>query len=394
MFMNDKSTGHIDDPFLLKMILPAEVDQSLVEKWRLLESNAMEFNAYLSPDFVIPALEYLFGSKDVLIMLVLKKDGPAEKLVGLGIFRNKKGNLNFPFPHLEAYRSPQAFLTGILADKKYHEQVFANIMHFFNKNRWKWFGLKFKYLPLTGTTFFALCDKGKQYHISWHQEVQAQRSCIFTDNVFRENPTYAVHKKLKKDIRRCFNNLEKLGNIEWNLYKGNEISDEMIDRFLKLENTGWKGESKTSILSAPHRKKFFLKMIGLFRGKNAVFFTELSVNGKVVASNCNLISGDNGFAYKVAWDPEYAKYSPGNLNEYEFLSRFNSLNLEIKSLDSGATEGSFIDRFWPNRISIGEGMFLFNRVSRAIIPVTILLNRLEKYLNNNYPRIRGLLHGR
>lgn len=365
----------------VKMIIPSEVNENLLRMWRLLENNSIENNAYLSADFIMPVLDYLVDSRNIIIILVLNNNFE-DKLVGLGIFKFNKGNFRFPFPYLEAFRSPHSYLTGILAHKTCHEQVFTSILYFFKKNRWKWYGVTFSQIDLSGSTFRSINENGRQFHVHWYHNIKTTRACIITDTLFKENPTIGVSKKLRRELKGCFKKLAAIGEVQWKFYRGHNVSDESIDRFMELEDMGWKGKDSTSILSIENRKMFFLKMSRNFRQKDGVIFTELSVNGVVIASFCYLLSGERGFAFKTAFDPNYARYSPGKLNIYEFLLRYNKLELDLKSLDSGASEDSFMERFWPNRTPMGKGMFVFNWLSGFFIPITISLNRIERYINN------------
>lgn len=56
-----------------------------------------------------------------------------------------------------------------------------------------------------------------------------------------------------------------------------------------------------------------------FNKTGRAFFTEIVLNDKIISSTTNLISGKAGFAFKVGWDIEFAKYGPGIVNEIKTL---------------------------------------------------------------------------
>jgi hypothetical protein len=128
--------------------------------------------------------------------------------------------------------------------------------------------------------------------------------------------------------------------------------------------------------SRPEQEAFFREMAEGFRGEGRLFFTELTIGQAVVASTCNLISGNTGFAFKIGWDPRYAKGSPGVLNEIEFVRAAPSLFPSLEAVDSGASEGSFIEELWTDRWPLASGAFATTPLGRAVLATT---GRLRGY---------------
>ena len=112
--------------------------------------------------------------------------------------------------------------------------------------------------------------------------------------------------------------------------------------------------SGTSMQSTQAGQDFFRVMVRRFDGDgHRALFTELRLEGKVVASTCNFVSGNMGFAFKVGWDPELRKLGPGMLNEVEFIRQARTHCEDLESFDSGASADSFINRLWLDRRSLG-----------------------------------------
>ncbi len=157
-----------------------------------------------------------------------------------------------------------------------------------------------------------------------------------------------------------------------------EITEITVSNFLALEHSGQKGEQGTSILSDSEDIKFLSEMIELLKAKNQVIFTELRLNKEVISSACNLIYGNKAFAFKIGWDINYKKYSPGIINEIEFLQFADRKKLNFCQIESGAIEDSYLNRYWSGRWLLAEGVFVFK--ARAEILVTILkfLRRIIK----------------
>src|SRR5262249_20934562 len=139
------------------------------------------------------------------------------------------------------------------------------------------------------------------------------------------------------EVRRKRRRLAEHGAVSWCLTMGAEVGAEHAERLLALEHNGWKGEKGESMLSDPDHAQFCRQMVDGFRGAGRGFFCELMVGGRVIATANYLTSGDAGFAFKIGWDPEYAKCSPGILNEVEFVERAGDGRLSaLQYIDSGA----------------------------------------------------------
>jgi hypothetical protein len=105
---------------------------------------------------------------------------------------------------------------------------------------------------------------------------------------------------------------------------------------------------------------FFNEMTAGFSSAGRALFSELSVNGRVIASTSNYSSGRAGFAFKLGWDPEFAKYSPGLLKELELIRAAPSLWTHHDFLDSGAAPDSFMGNIWLARRTLVSGMLTWN----------------------------------
>ena len=64
---------------------------------------------------------------------------------------------------------------------------------------------------------------------------------------------------------------------------------------------------------------------------------------------CNLRDGGVLFAFKVAYDPAFARHSPGALLEAEAIDVFHE-DPELVVVDScAAPDSSLVNRMWPDR---------------------------------------------
>ena len=320
--------------------------------WSELEARALEPNAYLSPHFILPALRYLDPAESVLAFLVESVDavpGTGVRLLGVGIFRVVPATRRFPLPHLIAYRSRHSFLSGLLLDRERAAQALDALLDELRAQSWRWHGIEFEGAWGDGPThelLRAAAARRGMSHQEWNPHTravllpQAQRAAL-TANLAAES----------KDLKRRRRRLDEQGHVSWTLHRRGGIPEKSIEAFLDLEQRGWKGETKTALRSAYADEAFFREAVSRFESQGRMLVTELTLDNRIIASTTNFVSGRAGFAFKIGWLPDLAKVSPGVLNELEMLRRLYDDDglTDLDFWDSGASEGSFIDKLWPGR---------------------------------------------
>jgi CelD/BcsL family acetyltransferase involved in cellulose biosynthesis len=167
--------------------------------------------------------------------------------------------------------------------------------------------------------------------------------------------------------------------VEWTLRADGELRP-CIQRFLALEHSGWKGPAGGSLISSPGCEAFFRQMVEGFAREGRVFFTELSVGGEVVSSTCNLVSGDEGFAFKIGWDPRYSSMSVGTLNEVELMRQAPRRLSHLRRLDSGSEPGSYMDALWAGRRTLVDGVLSTTRAGRLAGQLAAVAMRVKRRL--------------
>jgi len=75
----------------------------------------------------------------------------------------------------------------------------------------------------------------------------------------------------------------------------------------------------------------------------------LAVGGRTVAMKCNVLAGTGAYAFKIAYDEDYARYSPGVLLEMENIRRFHARG-DLQWMDSCADPANWMmNHIWPDR---------------------------------------------
>ena len=79
--------------------------------------------------------------------------------------------------------------------------------------------------------------------------------------------------------------------------------------------------------------------------------TAMRLDGQPIAQKFSLIDSRGAFAFKIAYDENYARFSPGTLLEVENICRLHA-RPDIEWMDSCAAPVHFINRLWDDRRTI------------------------------------------
>lgn len=152
--------------------------------------------------------------------------------------------------------------------------------------------------------------------------------------------------------------LNRLGRrLEAELGGSMSVTDEAADAgsydaFLALEASGWKGRSATALGSDPAHAAFFGQICESFGARDRLELLCLRVGDRLVAMKCNLYAGDGGFCFKIAYDEELARFSPGVQLERENVRVFAERRSELWQDSCADPENTMINRLWPDRRSV------------------------------------------
>jgi CelD/BcsL family acetyltransferase involved in cellulose biosynthesis len=359
---------------------PHELDSSILQQWQDLEDRAIESNAYLSPSFILPAIKYLTPSVQPMIICIESISGVDRKLIGVGVFEFNTGTRNFPLPHVIAYRSPHSYLSGLLIDKDVVEPTLKAFFMYFQSLR-GCYGIKFENRTADTPMALQLDLVASRLKIAWIERARKKRAILIPQKANSTFPESTLSHKKNKSLRRGMNFLSKIGNVSWQVVSGKQVDRDCIDRFLNLEHRSWKGTEGTSLLSNPHEEAFFREMINGFAQNGRAFFAELALDDRVIASTSNLISSKAGFAFKIGWDQKFAQGSPGILNEVELTENAAKLFPHLAYIDSGAEEGSYIDKLWPDRYALVSGFYATRTLARPVLTAVEYARNIKRTLS-------------
>ena len=178
--------------------------------------------------------------------------------------------------------------------------------------------------------------------------------------------TAHVRAKVLKEHRRLRSRLGELGALRFERLAADGPVESWIDALFALEATGWKGREGVAASADPVTEQCFRTMLRGAHADGTLDFHRMTVGETVVAMLANLERGDEAFQLKIAYDENWARYSPGVLIEMAYLAHALDVR-DLRRVDSCArADHPMIDRIWPDR----------RRIVSLAIPHRSLVSRL------------------
>lgn len=364
-----------------------DLTPSRLAAWSALEARAVEPNAFLSPHFVLPALEHLDPGTSPIVLVVERGDrGASGEMLALGVFTSVKASRVCPLPHLVGYCSRHSYLGGLLVDRDHVREAVGAMCDQARRRSFGWQAMVFSRMRTDGPIASVLEERALATGTAMQRTGAKQRAILVPAEAGPEALKKALGKK-SSEIQRCRRRLGDGGEVTWRCLRRG-VDATVVESFLRLEDQGWKADEKTSLRSSPADEAFFKDVVARFDGDSRALFTELRVGDRAVASTSNFVSGGAGFAFKVGWETELRKFGPGVLNETELVRAAPEVCADLAWFDSGAQPDSFIDRLWPERRELGTLVVPLTRAGGASLRVLGGLRRVARAARRMRPAQR------
>jgi hypothetical protein len=280
---------------------PLLLPTGFLRDWLLLEQNALEPSFYLSPYFVLPALQHLPTEHAPKIYAVRVLESPVKKLVGFAILGKSGPVRGFPLPSLVAFQSIYSYLSGFLLDEKYGRQALQCLFNYFRNSLGNGDGIRLQEWRSESAQGKLIQPVASDAGFKLQPLYSYERATLRPAQVDEEQCKKSTDRSVGKDFVRRLRCLKDLGEISSCVFWGKQVTEDAIEQFLALEDRDWAGEQKTSLLAAGH-ESFLRQVFELLRDTSRIFVAELLLNCAPIASALNFTAGSQGFALKIGWD--------------------------------------------------------------------------------------------
>ncbi len=364
---------------IVREVARQDVTADLIVRWRDLESRSCHVNAFLSPDFLLPAWKWLEpGGSSFLLTVEERQSG---RLRALGCFEESPASTSLPLPHLVAAKTIHSFRTGLLLDED-KADLTLNVWLKYLREQSQWGGVVFPSLRLDSILAQRIQSSVKACNLSWHTGTKISSAAFFSPIVTEETLTEHLSAHRRKLLRRKQRSLESLGPVRLHWIERPDEVAQAIEQFLILEDAGWKGAEGTSLQSDFAAAEFLRSMATGFFERGRLVLTQLLAGDHVVATSINLRGASTLFAFKIGWDPRFAKTSPGTLHQNLLLPLVCRDFPEVTCMDSCSRPGSFLEDIWPHRITIADAVIPTSRLALSALAAMNSVRFLKNLLHS------------
>ncbi len=329
----------------LRFIAPSDLLQMVGTKdWADLARAAIEPNPFFERWFVGASIAHLPLPSDLRFVVLTGEHGRLDGLMPLS-GAARYGRL--PVAHVTNHFHHNVFL-GTPLIRAGQERVFWDaLLIALDEAPWATGFLRLTDLVEGGSVIAGLNATVRRCDTIY----RAERA--FLESTLSAGAYYdgVVRKKKRKEIKRLQSRLAELGNVHTQSLTTAEGCDTWCDAFLLLEKSGWKGDSGSALGKEANTEEFFRAMIrdGLSAGRIEIL--KFSVDDTPLAMLINFMTLPGSFSFKIAYDEDYARYSPGVLIQLENLKLLERSGFGW--MDSCATpDHPMINSLWAERRTI------------------------------------------
>ena len=363
--------------------------KELQPQWDDLSSNAIEPNVFYDSWMLIPAMEFLHA-EGVTLALVWSREGSASQSELAGLFPLKRisGYHGMPFPYFALWRHQHCFLGTPLIRKGMEQECLRAFFGWLDQCRPRGCLLELGYVSGDGPFYGELSRLAASQGRLMDETVCTERRILRPECRFDEHIRAAMPHKRYKQFLRKMENLKQLGEVRFHELTDQSELKPWVTEFLNLEMSGWKGASGSAMSLDPRQRQFFETITGSAFQRGKLSLSKLSVDGKPAAMRTAYASADWLFAFKIAYDEAYGKYSPGVLLALENTRQFLDENPR-GGVDSCADAGHpvFTQIWRTNRTLRSFNVSLRSGISPQIVRGVALLR-------NTYRRFRRKATGK
>ena len=214
-----------------------------------------------------------------------------------------------------------------------------------------------------------------------HQPVLArvlQRSPRLTLETSFADYLAGQSRNLRRTLRRRRRTAEALGSISFAVH--DELDQQTLEEFFRVEASGWKGRNGTAISSASNTRIFYTEVAQWAAGKGWLRLASTQVADRALAGDLSLQCNGVIYVLKTGVDESFADLSPGMLHHHAAIEWAFSQDLRVYDFTGGA------DHWKMHWTKSTRDMFLVQVFGRG------LFGRLD-HLAFNYlrPRVKTAL---
>jgi hypothetical protein len=327
---------------------PADIPPGLLAQWNILADQAADPNCFAERWFLEPSLALLAEQDEVKLAMVTSMD---DLLVGLIPLAYDPTYGRLPVGNVMNWRHHHSFLGAPMIRRGMETDFWAALLIALDTGPWSANLMHISDMPANSRSLYGLQNAAANLGRSCDTVLRKHRAMLKSNASPSDYWETNVRKKKRKELNRLAKRLGEQGKLTFQTLRPDEPATTWIEGFLELESRGWKGREGTALACNLKEVQFFETIAEGAHAAGKLDFHRMDLDGKPIAMLVNFLTGKGGFSYKIAFDEDYARYSPGILVEQYNLRILDRPDTEW--LDSCATENhNMIESIWAERREI------------------------------------------
>jgi CelD/BcsL family acetyltransferase involved in cellulose biosynthesis len=191
----------------------------------------------------------------------------------------------------------------------------------------------------------------------------------------------------RKKLRQDWNRLAALGAVDLTVHRGGPGLTAALETFLRLEAASWKGERGTALLNNDEDAAFTRRFITGMAAEQGAAIALLTLDGRPIAVQVLILCGPSAFTWKIAYDGDFAKFSPGAL----IVDRLAQTLLagDVTVIDSCALDSGFMGRLFTGRKETADLVVSATRTPGLDFRLATLYRSQYEHLRRLRNRVRA-----
>lgn len=334
-------------------IYPARSGYELERELEFLSNRAMEPNIFFSGSFLAPAMPRL-DNRPVQLLIMRDKNEKRSRMrmllpfsvetpgFGIGapivrIWSNEYGPLGTPLVDSEnAMETLEDFLDGLADENLKLPKVVV-----------------FPDIRLDSSFTSMLRGLALSKNLPLVEANKFERPMLESEIDAPEYLQETISKHHLRELKRQKRRLSEDHKLEYVIARQAGEIRVALEEFLQLENNGWKGRKRTSLVADRHRAAFAREAINNLAELDRVRIHSLELDGKTIASLIVFIMGGDAYTWKTTYDEDYSSFSPGNLLMHEVTEwQLDDFNI-IRTDSCAVPDHPVMSRYWKERSPMG-----------------------------------------
>ena len=211
-----------------------------------------------------------------------------------------------------------------------------------------------------------------------HTSLTYQRKAAYLKLSEADNYQQIIPKKQLKNIKRFEKRLSNQGEILMQIATSKAQVVNAIEDFIRLEQSGWKGEKGSAIGCNNKLRDFYTKCWTDFSDTGKAKIITLTINDVAIASAIAFQQGNSLFLHKIAYDESLSSNGPGSILIKKIIeNEFNNKRIQTLCFN---TNPPWLARWHPKTFAILAIVFTNHNIKGYVLNICNFINSQLKLL--------------